>query len=291
VESETAVTKVKTTLRVPHDEMAKSIVHLANSGTLATVMEDGWPLATQMKYVLDAQGRPVLKLRVDAIHTNNLQREARCSLYVRSSSGARASMLGTVEPLQEGEETDMLIAEYAAVHGESAFGVDALAVDDVYCTLAIQKIFFVEGLGVDKTAAEVPAEAYFNATVDPICEVAPNLIKWMNNEYADQIQRCAEVFAGLDNVVSAEMLWVDSLGCDIRAKLSDAAPVEIRLPFVRRVEDERDARSSLTMMGQLAWELQRGYSPVAPELPAEESAEDPASVSCPPDQLGLEEEK
>jgi hypothetical protein len=174
VESETAVTKVKTTLRVPHDEMAKSIVHLANSGTLATVMEDGWPLATQMKYVLDAQGRPVLKLRVDAIHTNNLQREARCSLYVRSSSGARASMLGTVEPLQEGEETDMLIAEYAAVHGESAFGVDALAVDDVYCTLAIQKIFFVEGLGVDKTAAEVPG-----TSPEPTPSALPSLPRFL----------------------------------------------------------------------------------------------------------------
>jgi hypothetical protein len=77
-----------------------------------------------------------------------------------------------------------------------------------------------------------------------------------NGTLGDGGHRCAEVFAGLDNVVSAEMLWVDSLGCDIRAKLSDAAPVEIRLPFVRRVEDERDARSSLTMMGQLAWELQ-----------------------------------
>lgn len=61
--------------------------------------------------------------------------------------------------------------------------------------------------------------------------------------------------------------------CDIRAKLADAAPVEIRLPFVRRVEDERDARSSLTMMGQLAWELQRGYSPAQPELPEEEAEE------------------
>ena len=153
VESE-AATAEKQTQRVPHDDMARSIVHLAHSGTLATVMDDGWPLATQMKYVLDAQGRPVLKLRADAIHTQNLSRESRCSLYVRSSSGARASMLGTVEPL-EGEEADALIAEYAAVHGDAAFGVDALAVDDLYVTLAIQKIFFVEGLGVDKTAAEV----------------------------------------------------------------------------------------------------------------------------------------
>jgi hypothetical protein len=165
VESE-AATAEKQTQRVPHDEMARSIVHLARSGTLATVMEDGWPLATQMKYVLDSQGRPVLKLRVDAIHTQNLSREARCSLYVRSSSGARASMLGTVEPL-EGEGADALIAEYAAVHGDNAFGVDALAADDRYVTLAVQKIFFVEGLGADKTAAEVSGAFPSNRNCTP----------------------------------------------------------------------------------------------------------------------------
>ena len=40
-----------------------------------------------------------------------------------------------------------------------------------------------EGLGV-------AAEAYFEATIDPICEVAPKLIKWMNSEYSDQLSLC-----------------------------------------------------------------------------------------------------
>lgn len=36
-----------------------------------------------------------------------------------------------------------------------------------------------------------------------------------------------------------------------------ARPQDIRVPFVRPVEDEREARSALTMMAQVAWEAQR----------------------------------
>ena len=35
-----------------------------------------------------------------------------------------------------------------------------------------------------------------------------------------------------------------------------------RVSFLRPVVDERDARSSLTMMAQLAWEAERHYVPV-----------------------------
>jgi hypothetical protein len=56
----------------------------------------------------------------------------------------------------------------------------------------------------------------------------------------------------------AEMLWVDRLGVHLRAARQDGSPaVDLRVPFVRGVEDERDARSALTMMAQVAWEAQR----------------------------------
>jgi hypothetical protein len=41
-----------------------------------------------------------------------------------------------------------------------------------------------------------------------------------------------------------------------------------RVPFYREVKDERDARSTLTMLAQLAWERERNYVPVMPQLPA-----------------------
>ena len=41
----------------------------------------------------------------------------------------------------------------------------------------------------------------------------------------------------------------------------------VRVTFAREVSDERDARSTLTMLAQLAWEQERNYLPVIPTLP------------------------
>lgn len=41
----------------------------------------------------------------------------------------------------------------------------------------------------------------------------------------------------------------------------------VRVTFAREVVDERDARSTLTMLAQLAWERERNYVPVVPQIP------------------------
>jgi hypothetical protein len=41
----------------------------------------------------------------------------------------------------------------------------------------------------------------------------------------------------------------------------------VRVTFAREVADERDARSTLTMLAQLAWERERNYVPVIPQIP------------------------
>ena len=63
------------------------------------------------------------------------------------------------------------------------------------------------------------------------------------------------------------MTWVDRLGFDLsvaaKSSMEDEGPaklLEIRIPFEREVADEREARSALTMMAQVAWEAERNYS-------------------------------
>jgi len=54
------------------------------------------------------------------------------------------------------------------------------------------------------------------------------------------------------------MTWVDRLGFDLRVLTKSPQNIlEIRIPFTREVADERDARSSLTIMAQKAWERER----------------------------------
>lgn len=91
-------------------ETARTIVDLVAHGTLCTLGEDGVPLGTYASYVLDAAGQPILRLRADAVHTANLKRDSKCSLFVQpgerpASLLARVTLIGEVEPISEGECT------------------------------------------------------------------------------------------------------------------------------------------------------------------------------------------
>lgn len=68
----------------------------------------------------------------------------------------------------------------------------------------------------------------------------------------------------VQQVEEARLSWVDRLGFDMRILTSSHELVEVRIPFSREVLDERDARSSLTMMAQISWEYERNYNP--PEI-------------------------
>jgi hypothetical protein len=69
----------------------------------------------------------------------------------------------------------------------------------------------------------------------------------------------------------ASMTWVDRLGFDLRVLTKNPQNIlEIRIPFRREVVDERDARSSLTILAQLAWEQERNLAPSdIPIIPSE----------------------
>ena len=89
-------------------ETARTIVDLVAHGTLCTLAEDGVPLGTYASYVLDEAGQPILRLRADAVHTANLRRDPKCSLFVQpgerpASLLARVTLIGEVEPVSEGE--------------------------------------------------------------------------------------------------------------------------------------------------------------------------------------------
>lgn len=90
-------------------ETARTIVDLVAHGTLCTMTEDCMPLGTYVSYVLDEAGQPILRLRADAVHTANLRRDPKCSLFVQpgerpASLLARVTLIGQVEPVSEGEQ-------------------------------------------------------------------------------------------------------------------------------------------------------------------------------------------
>ena len=80
---------------------ARTIIDIAQHGTISTVSESGLPLGTYVTYTQDADGQPILRLRADAVHTTNLLRNPRCSLFVQppdlpARRLARATLIGQV---------------------------------------------------------------------------------------------------------------------------------------------------------------------------------------------------
>ena len=109
-------------------ETARTIVDLAAHGTLCTLSEDGIPLGTYASYVLDAEGQPILRLRADAVHTANLRRDPKCSLFVQPAEYptrllARVTLIGTVEPVSA-EVAETAAALHSTLHA-GGVGVDA----------------------------------------------------------------------------------------------------------------------------------------------------------------------
>ena len=80
---------------------ARTILDIAQHGTISTMSESGLPLGTYVTYTLDTDGQPILRLRADAVHTSNLLRNPRCSLFVQppdlpARRLARATLIGQV---------------------------------------------------------------------------------------------------------------------------------------------------------------------------------------------------
>mmetsp|Transcript_26314 Transcript_26314/g.36358 ORF Transcript_26314/g.36358 Transcript_26314/m.36358 type:complete len:361 (+) Transcript_26314:106-1188(+) len=259
-------------VRPERGEVVQSAVAIADSGTLATVTADGWPVGTCMRYVIDPKGNPVMKLRSSALHTRNLQRDSRCSLHVRLSGNsetftARCTLVGRTSSLDESKESLQLIGQYAEKYGADV-GIDALAADDTYARLTVEKVLYVAGIGQDKQAELVTAEEYLNSEADPICQMAPQIVRDMNSQRKGDLIRLCTVFGGLERVESAQMIWADKFGIDMRATCEGGVLKNVRLSFIREIHDEREARSALTVLGQYAWELEKQYNPIVlyPEI-------------------------
>jgi heme iron utilization protein len=93
------------------------------NGVLATLSEShaGWPFASVVAFALTEGDQPLLLLSALAEHTRNLREDPRASLFVQDETaadpqaGARATLLGRVEPVAEAElasATDLYLTRH-----------------------------------------------------------------------------------------------------------------------------------------------------------------------------------
>lgn len=249
-------------------ETARTVVDLVAHGTLCTVGEDGIPLGTYVSYVLDTQGQPILRLRADAVHTQNLKRDQKCSLFVQPGEHparllARVTLIGHVAEVSP--DVAAGAAELHATLHAGGVGVDAPSPTDLYYRLVVDRCFYVGQLTGNSLAEIITGDEYRGAEPDPLRTCASSLTSQMNSNRSEDVIRiaCRALGASFDDMYYAELLWLDRFGAYIKAVGQDGGSTTLRVPFFREVDDERDVRSMLTMLAQVAWEAERPYSPVA----------------------------
>lgn len=159
--------------------------------------------------------------------------------------------------------------QHALLHYGGA-GIDGPQPSDLFFRLVIDQCFFVGGLGYESVAEHLTADSYKAAQPDPLRRDAPLLVATFNRDRTEDVLRIGAFAVGspIEQTYLAELLWIDKQGVYLSVTTNEDSTATIaRVTFHRPVLDERDARSVLTLLAQVAWERERNYIPPVPAAP------------------------
>jgi len=205
-----------------------------------------------MPYAADELGRPTFFISSMAMHTQNLQQDARASLLITQSDAsgdplgaARLTLLGAVTEAPEAEVRHLYLSRYENARYWQDY------TDFAYYRLEVSGVYFIGGFGV---MGWIAVEDYGSALPDPLAEVAPGIIRHMNTDHADALLLIARRLAG-EAADQAAMTAIDRLGFHLRLKSGDRIHGR-RVALLREVKNSDDARGVLTEMVRQARSLE-----------------------------------
>ncbi|KAF3325820.1 glutamyl-tRNA reductase-binding protein [Carex littledalei] len=252
-ESLSAVTESKT--KPSPAEVSRSIMDLAQTGTLSALAHDTWPLGIGARFVVDPEGAPALCF--NPAH-RSLAVDNRSSFHVKfEQSGLRTpqcTLLGSLT-----KPTDEKLLKKLSAKWEKKFGEEADL--DLMYLISVERIFHMEDFSED--GIWVAPSEYVIAVPDPLRNVSEKIVEEMNSRHAEDVNRLCNVYVDTgfqaSSVSSAKMIWVDRLGFDLYI-YSENGVFVVRIPFPREVTDEKAVKSSFNSMSHLAWEIEKNYA-------------------------------
>jgi putative heme iron utilization protein len=218
-------------------------MHSGRIGSLSTLSrkQPGFPFGSLMPYALDGHGRPLFLISTMAMHTQNLQRDPRASLFVTEPGAggdplgsSRVTLIGSVVRIPE---PDLVAARtvYLTHYPDSKYWVDF---DDFFFyRMDVLDVDYVGGFGV---MGWVVASDYTQAHFDPLVEYKSDIMQHMNADHKDALILLAKRFSGIE-AQEAEMTSVDRLGFHLRLKTKDGVK-GTRVAFSREVSDPAESR-------------------------------------------------
>src|SRR5207244_8557525 len=204
-------------------ERARTLMYLGRIGSLSTLSrkQPGFPFGSVMPYGLDDRGRPIFLISTMAMHTQNLQADARASLLVTQDDtgsdplgASRVTLVGNVLPLPESELAEAREL-YLARHANSKYWVDFE--DFSFYRMDVVDVYYVGGFGV---MGWVSASEYDHSQPDPLADSMAEIIQHMNADHKDALVSLARKFARVEST-EATMTAIDRLGFHVRLKTPD----------------------------------------------------------------------
>jgi putative heme iron utilization protein len=229
-------------------EQARTLVHLAPSGTLGTLSRrhPGHPFVSVMPYAPGDRGRPLVLISGLAMHTQNLDADPRASLLVVQAGHedplamARVTLMGRAQRLPAADRPAAREA-YLARHPNAVHWVDYG--DFAFWRLDLTDVYFVGGFGAMDW---LTVEGYEAARPDPLADAAPGIIEHMNRDHADALLTFARVLAR-EEAEEARMVAVDRLGFKLRLR-NGTRLSSCRIAFPREVTSAPLCREVLIAM-------------------------------------------
>jgi heme iron utilization protein len=225
---------------------ARRLMRAAIWGSLATLERDsGHPYASLVLIATAPDATPVFLISRLALHTRNLEQDARASIMLYGGAGlsdpmaaSRLTLMGEARPSNEATARRRFLARHPAAATYAGFADFALY------ALAVSRGHYIGGFG---TIVDLGREL-ISATGDAEALVAAEaqILAHMNADHADAVALYAQVLAG-QPPGPWRMTGIDPDGADL-LHCSNAA----RIDFPRRVRSPSEARAMLAELASQA---------------------------------------
>jgi len=230
-------------------ERARTLAYLGRTGTLATLSRrhPGHPFASVMPYALDDAGRPLFLISSMAMHTQNLEADARASLLVTQPdwtgdplAAGRLTLMGEARRVPD-PDAAAARERYLAGHERARYWADFE--DFGLWRLDVADLYYIGGFAAMDW---VTAADYAAARPDPLADAAAGIVEHMNRDHAGALVEYARHFAG-EPADEATMVAVDRLGFKLRLRRGQRLS-SARIAFPREVTTAAQSREVLIAM-------------------------------------------
>jgi len=228
-------------------DAARRLVRTALKGSLGTLdRSSGHPYASLVLFATEPDGTPIFLISRLALHTRNLEQDARASVLIDGTAGlgdpltgGRLTLLGQVRRTSSATALRRFLARHAGAQRYASlpdFGMFALEIVSGH---------YIGGFGkiVDLTPAQVLTDV---ADAQELIAAETDIISHMNSDHADAVALYATQLAQ-DPPGAWRMSGIDPTGADL-LHCSNA----VRLDFPRRVRTPAEARTTLIALAQAA---------------------------------------